>query len=169
MFAEVFFLVTVHHLLTSLSPPLVRILCEVPEGSNSLLTILMHCLLFCCSVCNVWNVVSSQSRSSNDSRHCPLHVHGVRIDSLFSPLFLFQYSLSLVHKTIVLNPSFSCTELIPVSGSSPIPLDQWRKSPIISLRNTPNDSAPSISQDPERLRLEEGSSSDCHSLSCHRL
>ena len=89
----------------------VRTLGEVPEGSSSLLTILMHCLLFCCSVCNVWNVVSSQSRSSNDSRHCSLHVHGVRIDSLFSPLFLFQYSLSLVHKTIVLNSSFLALSL----------------------------------------------------------
>ncbi|CAI8029561.1 Transmembrane 9 superfamily member 7, partial [Geodia barretti] len=61
------------------------------------------------NVCNVWNVVSSQSRSSNDSRHCSLHVHG--------------------------------------SGCR-LPRCQTL-------------------QDPERLRLEEGSSSDCHSLSLH--
>ena len=41
----------------------------------------------------------------------------------------------------VLNASFSCTELIPVSGCSPIPLDEWRKSPRISLRTVTNDSA----------------------------
>ena len=41
----------------------------------------------------------------------------------------------------VLNTSFSCTELIPVSGCSPIPLDEWRKAPRISLRSVTNDSA----------------------------
>ena len=41
----------------------------------------------------------------------------------------------------VLNASFSCTELIPVSGCSPIPLDEWRKSPRISLRTVTNASA----------------------------
>ena len=41
----------------------------------------------------------------------------------------------------VLNTSFSCTELIPVTGCSPIPLDEWRKALIISLRSITNDSA----------------------------
>ena len=39
----------------------------------------------------------------------------------------------------VLNTSFSCTELIPVSGCSPIPLNEWRKAPKITLRNATND------------------------------
>ena len=41
----------------------------------------------------------------------------------------------------VLNTSFSCTEVIPVTGCSPIPLDEWRKAPKISLRSVTNDSA----------------------------
>ena len=41
----------------------------------------------------------------------------------------------------VLNASFSCTELIPVSGCSPIPLDEWRNVPRISLRTVTYDSA----------------------------
>ena len=41
----------------------------------------------------------------------------------------------------VLNTSFSCTELIPVTGCSPLPLDEWRKAPKISLRSVTHDSA----------------------------
>ena len=38
----------------------------------------------------------------------------------------------------VLNTSFSCTELIPVTGCSPIPLNEWRKAPKITLRSATN-------------------------------
>ena len=38
----------------------------------------------------------------------------------------------------VLNTSFSCTQLIPVSGCSPLPLNEWRKAPKITLRNATN-------------------------------
>ena len=39
----------------------------------------------------------------------------------------------------VLNTSFSCTELIPVTGCSPLPLNEWRKAPKITLRSAAND------------------------------
>ena len=38
----------------------------------------------------------------------------------------------------VLNTSFSCTELISVSGCSPIPLNEWRNAPRITLRSATN-------------------------------
>ena len=39
----------------------------------------------------------------------------------------------------VLNTSFSGTELIPVTDCSPIPIDEWRKAPRISLCSVTND------------------------------
>ena len=51
--------------------------------------LLMHCLFVCCSVCDVWDVVSSQSRGSHDSCHCPLHVHGVRDTSITLVKYFF--------------------------------------------------------------------------------
>ena len=41
----------------------------------------------------------------------------------------------------ILNTLFSCTELIALIGCSPIPLDEWRQAPKVSLRSVTRDSA----------------------------
>ena len=41
----------------------------------------------------------------------------------------------------ILNTSFSCTELISLTGCSPIPLDEWRQAPKVSLRSVTRDLA----------------------------
>jgi hypothetical protein len=39
----------------------------------------------------------------------------------------------------ILNTSFSCTELMSLTGCSPIPLDEWRQAPRVSLRSVTHD------------------------------
>ena len=41
----------------------------------------------------------------------------------------------------ILNTSFSCTELISLTGCSPIPLNEWRQAPRVSLRSVIHDAA----------------------------
>ena len=76
---------------------------------------------------NVGDYVCIHSRS----------IQGFHIPSRIVGEFAGRYQLYCAKG--VLNTSFSCTELIPVTICSPIPLNEWRKAPKVTLRSTTND------------------------------
>ena len=77
----------------------------------------------------VGDYVCIHSRNMGDC-HVPCRSVGE-----FAGCYQFYYSKG------ILNTSFSCTELISLTGCSPIPLDEWRQAPRVSLRSVTRDAA----------------------------